>query len=195
MPAVTAVVKWFDGKKGYGFATPETGGDDIFVHQLNIPKDADGRNPIIDEGDVIYYDIGEHNGRQTAINVSFPADRPAKPRRRARGRNAKKAEDDEADADADKPADDAVDLTDGPKSNKDVDAAPRGSKGKGKGGGGKGGGGRGASNRTRRNDKGLGGDRPKSGSGPSSRTDKSSDGRSAAATGSEVVNGEATSAS
>jgi len=195
---VTAVVKWFDGKKGYGFATPETGGDDIFVHQLNIPKDADGRNPVIDEGDVIYYDIGEHNGRQTAINVSFPADRPAKPRRRARGRNAKKAADDDADADADKPADadgDADDETDGPKSNKDVDAPPRGSKGKG-GGRGKGGGGRGgSSNRTRRNDKGLGGDRPKTGSGPSSRTEKSSDGRSAAATGAEVVNGEATSAS
>lgn len=183
MPANTAVIKWFDGKKGYGFATPETGGDDIFVHQMNIPKEEDtGKTPFIDEGDTIYYDIGDHNGRQTAINVSFPPDRPKRSRRRTRGRNAKKDADDEADG-LEKDKDDAAlaeqqaeaDADGTMPSNKDVDKPGRGG-GKGGKGGGKGG-----NNRPRRNDKGLGGAGPKANSGPSGRSEKKEDASAAKA--------------
>lgn len=35
----SGTVKWFNDKKGYGFITPDEGGDDLFIHHSNIEMD------------------------------------------------------------------------------------------------------------------------------------------------------------
>jgi cold shock protein len=54
MDRKTGVVKWFNGEKGYGFATPDDGSKDVFVHYSAIQ--AEGfRN--LNEGDRIEFDV------------------------------------------------------------------------------------------------------------------------------------------
>lgn len=64
-------VKFFDSVKGFGFITPEKGGDDIFVHQTAIL--AQGFRSLA-EGEPVEFDISEdkNKGKKFAANVTGP---------------------------------------------------------------------------------------------------------------------------
>ena len=62
---MTGKVKWFDGKKGYGFITAENG-KEIFVHFSGIVKDG---FKSLNEGQGVESDIGTGAKGEQAINV------------------------------------------------------------------------------------------------------------------------------
>ena len=51
-PRQTGTVKWFDREKGWGFITPDDGGDEVFVHYSAIQ--GSGRRNLY-EGDRVSY--------------------------------------------------------------------------------------------------------------------------------------------
>ena len=46
----TGTIKWFDPKRGIGFASQAEGGDDLFVHRDNLCNDSEDKPPFLDEG-------------------------------------------------------------------------------------------------------------------------------------------------
>jgi CspA family cold shock protein len=61
-------VKWFDGKKGYGFIEQESGGD-VFVHYTAIKMEKDYKT--LEEGAQVEFDVVEGKKGLQAINVSL----------------------------------------------------------------------------------------------------------------------------
>eukprot|EP00210_Caulerpa_lentillifera_P009395 g8957.t1 len=67
---VRGVVKWFNSVKGFGFITPDSGGEDLFVHQTNIQ--AQGFRSLR-EGESVEFEIARgQDGRTRAVNVTGP---------------------------------------------------------------------------------------------------------------------------
>jgi CspA family cold shock protein len=62
----TGKVKWFDEKKGFGFITPDDGGNDVFVHHTNI---AGQGFKSLAKGQAVEYEIGEGRKGAQATNV------------------------------------------------------------------------------------------------------------------------------
>ena len=62
------VVKWFNPKKGYGFISPEDGGDkDAFVHITAVQG---AGLDTLNEGDKVEYELVEgQNGKSSADNL------------------------------------------------------------------------------------------------------------------------------
>jgi len=60
-------VKWFDGKKGFGFILPEDGNADIFVHFSVIKSDNEFKT--LKEGMKVEYEVTEGKKGLQAINV------------------------------------------------------------------------------------------------------------------------------
>ncbi len=65
----TDTVKWFDGKKGYGFIQPDDGSKDVFVH---ISAVENAGLDTLREGQKISYQV-EHNPKtrkSSAVSLS-----------------------------------------------------------------------------------------------------------------------------
>jgi len=62
----TGTVKWFNADKGYGFITPDGGGDDLFVHHSAIV--GDGYRSLA-EGATVSYDTESGPKGPKAVNV------------------------------------------------------------------------------------------------------------------------------
>ena len=63
----TGTVKWFNDAKGFGFITPDGGGEDLFAHfaGINMPG-----FKTLKEGQKVTFDITAGNkGKQQASNI------------------------------------------------------------------------------------------------------------------------------
>jgi len=60
-------VKWFNGQKGYGFITPDDGGDDLFIHHSNIHMEG---FRVLQDGQKVEFETGEGRKGPEATNVS-----------------------------------------------------------------------------------------------------------------------------
>ncbi len=60
-------VKWFNEDKGYGFITPDEGGEDLFVHYSGIVGNG---FKSIDEGEKVTYEATQGKKGMQAENVS-----------------------------------------------------------------------------------------------------------------------------
>ena len=57
-------VKFFNPNKGFGFISPEEGGDDLFVHISSVEGGQD-----LQEGQPVEYEVGEGKRGPMAVNV------------------------------------------------------------------------------------------------------------------------------
>ena len=64
----TGIVKWFNGRKGYGFIEPEDGTKDIFVHVSALQNS--GISNLLEEQQVTY-DVAKEKGKTSAVNISI----------------------------------------------------------------------------------------------------------------------------
>ena len=62
----TGTVKWFNASKGYGFITPDGGGDDLFVHHSEIKTQG---YATLDQGQKVEYEVGQGKKGPCAVNV------------------------------------------------------------------------------------------------------------------------------
>ena len=63
----TGKVKWFNSSKGFGFISPDGGGDDLFVHHSEIKTSGYAS---LDEDQSVEFEIGEGKKGPCATNVT-----------------------------------------------------------------------------------------------------------------------------
>jgi CspA family cold shock protein len=62
----TGTVKWFSAEKGYGFITPDEGGEDLFVHYSSLQMEG---FRVLREGQKVEYETAPGRKGQQAVSV------------------------------------------------------------------------------------------------------------------------------
>jgi len=65
----TGTVKWFNDSKGFGFVTPDDGGDDLFAHFSEINMSG---FKTLAEGQKITFDVTQGQKGKQASNIQAP---------------------------------------------------------------------------------------------------------------------------
>lgn len=60
----TGTVKFYDEVKGFGFITPDEGGNDLFVHVTGLQPGAS-----LQDGDKVEFEVGEGRKGPCAVQV------------------------------------------------------------------------------------------------------------------------------
>lgn len=63
----SGTVKWFNASKGFGFISPDDGGDDLFVHHSELKMEG---YATLDEGQKVIFEVGEGKKGPCATAVS-----------------------------------------------------------------------------------------------------------------------------
>ena len=64
----TGTVKWFSASKHYGFITPDTGGQDVFLHRSVL---AASDLTALEDGARVSFDLAQDGGRTVAANLAL----------------------------------------------------------------------------------------------------------------------------
>jgi CspA family cold shock protein len=65
----TGIVKWFNDSKGFGFVTPDDGGEDLFAHFSAINMSG---FKTLTEGQKITFDVTQGQKGKQASNIQSP---------------------------------------------------------------------------------------------------------------------------
>jgi len=65
----TGIVKWFNDAKGFGFITPDNGGEDLFAHFSAINMNG---FKTLREGQKVSFDVTQGQKGKQASNIQAP---------------------------------------------------------------------------------------------------------------------------
>ncbi|AGF46846.1 CspA family beta-ribbon cold shock protein [Candidatus Kinetoplastibacterium desouzaii TCC079E] len=66
---LTGTVKWFNDAKGFGFITPDNGGEEIFAHFSSIQMDG---FRTLKEGQKVSFEVIQGPKGKQALNITKP---------------------------------------------------------------------------------------------------------------------------